>query len=98
MTDRETEDGIPERLGQKVNELDIDFSNFTFAGWIVVAATLASGLSVGWLILQNVGWRNAMDKGPALMIGVGGLATAIVTFFGMRLLFQTLGVPIVRKP
>lgn len=91
------EDGLPERIGRKVNELDIDFSRFTVAGWLVVLATVVSGIVAGWLAFENVPGRDATDKGPALLIGVGGLVTAIATFFGLRWILGRLGVRIIRE-
>ncbi|MEZ6062351.1 MAG: hypothetical protein R3C19_18570 [Planctomycetaceae bacterium] len=90
------DDGLAGRIGRKVNELDIDFSRFTVAGWLVVLATVGNGVLAGWLAFANVRGRNAMDNGPALLIGLSGLVAAILTFFGLRWILGRLGVRIVR--
>ncbi|MEZ6086774.1 MAG: hypothetical protein R3C05_01825 [Pirellulaceae bacterium] len=89
-------DGLPKRIGTTINEMDIDFSSFTIAGWIVVLATLTTGPLAGWWIYHAVPMRNAMDRGPALAAGVGGFVVSLVAFLSLRRLFRYFAIAIVK--
>jgi hypothetical protein len=91
------EDGLPEKLGRKVNELDIDFSRFTFAGWLVVLFTIGSGVAAGWIAYSNMPQVDGMSRGRALVLGLTGLVTAVVTFLLTRALFRLLGLHIIKS-
>ncbi|NND99188.1 MAG: hypothetical protein HKN47_17865 [Pirellulaceae bacterium] len=84
-----------ERIGRTINELDIDFHRFTLAGWSTVVASLTLGVVSGWSIYHVVPHRGPMDKGPALLCGVGGFVVAMTVFFAMRWVYSRFQIAIV---
>ena len=88
---------LPERIGRSINELDIDFSRFTLAGWIVSLASLSIGLIAAlaayWAVVEKI--RD--DKGPALVFGFVMIGTTVVTFLALRAILSVFGVPIIRQ-
>lgn len=95
MSSRE---GLPERLGKTVNELDIDFSRFTIVGWLMVIATLGLGVAVGWLLYGMMTPRGPMDRAPALVPPLAGFAVTVGTFLLFRAILQWAGLPVTKPP
>lgn len=88
---------LAERIGRTINELDIDFSRFTFAGWIVSAASLASGGIAAWVVYEAMPKRVGPDNGPALALGLTMIGATVVSFLALRWLSQRIGFPITRS-
>jgi hypothetical protein len=88
---------LTERIGRAINELDIDFSRFTIAGWLVSATSLVLGLLLGLAAYFATRGRIPADEGPALAYGVTMIATTVVAFLVQRALLSHFGVAIVRE-
>lgn len=90
------QDGLPERIGKTINELDIDFSRFTLVGWLLVLITTGLGVAVGWIIYEAMPQRGAMDRAPALVPPLAGFFVCVGTFLLFRFLLNRLGLPIIK--
>jgi len=84
------------RIGTSINELDIDFSRFTFAGWCVSLASLALGMTAALAAYWAVVARVRDDRGPALAFGLVMIGTTVVTFLSLRWVLSKLAIPILR--
>ena len=94
MTDERDE--FAARIGKTINELDIDFSRFTAAGWLLLAVTLGLGIAVGWTIYDVMPQRGPMDKAPALIPPAAGFFVCAGTFLLFRALLQRAGFPVTK--
>lgn len=87
---------LPERIGKTINQLDIDFSRFNFAGWCVSLASLSVGLLAAlaayWAVLDKI----PNDKGPALVFGLTMIGTTVALFIALRAILAKFAVPIVK--
>ena len=94
---KDSKEGLPERLGKATNELDINFGDFSFVGWLVSFASLgcgALGAWLGWSAMQNV---DGPTNGPALVLGLSMIGVTVVTFLVLRKIVEMLGFSILRK-
>ncbi|WP_425613620.1 hypothetical protein NA78x_003455 [Anatilimnocola sp. NA78] len=89
---------LPERLGRFVNELDIDFSRFTVAGWLTSVASLVLGLIIALAAYRSVVGKIQQDAGPALVFGLVMIGVTVLSFLVMRAMLAKLLIPIVRQP
>ncbi len=89
---------VAERIGRTVNELDIDFSSFTVAGWIVSCLSLVTGCAAGWFAWQAMPKRKGPDDGPALVLGLTMIGVTVGAFLILRWLSSKSGWPVVRPP
>lgn len=55
MTDKPD---IAQRIGTAINELDIDFSRFSFVGWIISLVSLSAGGGIAYLACNAMIKRN----------------------------------------
>lgn len=89
-------DGLPERVGKTINQLDIDFSSFTLAGWAVSVLSLALGLVLGllaWWITPN----DPSGKAKALAFGLTMIATTVLVFISVRWSLAQFDVSLVNR-
>ena len=88
---------LPDRIGKSINELDIDFSRFTAAGWILSLTSLSIGLVAALGAYWGVVEKIRDDRGPALVFGLVMIGTTVVTFLTLRAFLSLLGVSIIRQ-
>jgi len=88
---------LAERLGRTVNELDIDFSRFTLAGWLVSTLSLATGCVAAWVAYEAMPKRNGPDDGPPLVLGLSLIAATTLTFLALRWASHKAGFPVIRS-
>lgn len=88
--------GLPQPIGKVIKELDIDFSRFNFAGWVVSLVSLGLGLLMAVVAHWSVVGRMPHDKGPALVFGLAMLGTTVVIFLALRAILARFQVPIVK--
>ena len=79
-----------QRVGETINELDIDFSRFTPLGWLISLLSLGAGGAAGWFASQAV--PRKPDAGPALAFGVTMIAVTVVSFIAMRWMGDRVGI------
>lgn len=89
---------LPERLGKLVNELDIDFSRFTVAGWLTSFTSLGIGLAAALISYRAVVGKIQQDAGPALVFGLVMIGTTVACFLLLRAVLTKLSITIVRPP
>ena len=85
---------LAQRVGETINELDIDFSRFTPLGWLISAISLGVGGAAAWFASQAV--PRKPDGGPALAFGVTMIAVTVVLFIAMRWLGDRAGIASVK--
>jgi hypothetical protein len=95
MTQR---DKLPDRIGKALSALDIDFSRFTLAGWVVSLTSLAVGVLVGLTVYDAVPRLNVGNDGPALILGLSVIAATTITFLISRAILARLGISITKPP
>ena len=87
---------LAERLGRTVNELDIDFSSFTVAGWLVRVSSLVLGGSVAWSVYQLFPNPRGPDNGPALVLGLTMIGVTVTSFLVLRWFSNRMGFPVTK--
>jgi hypothetical protein len=87
---------LSERIGRALNALDIDFSRFTAAGWIVSLVSLAAGVLTGLTVYEAIPQFDAKDQGRALVLGISVIVATTVTFLVSKAILARLGIPIVK--
>jgi len=87
-------DDLAARLGRTINELDIDFSSFTVAGWLVSVSSLILGGSVAWSVYEAMPKRQGPDNGPALVLGLTMIGITVVSFLVLRWCSSRMGFPV----
>lgn len=90
------DDELSERIGRSINELDIDFSRFSVAGWGVSVVSLTLGLGAALAAYRAVRDKIRDDRGPALVFGLVMIGTTVIAFLLMRRALSRFGIPIVR--
>ena len=88
---------VPERIGKSINELDIDFSRFTLAGWCASLSSLSLGFFVALAAYWSVVGRIADDRGPALAFGLTMIGVTVVSFLILRAVLRMFGISIVKE-
>jgi regulator of RNase E activity RraB len=88
--------GIPERIGMATNELDIDFSRLTVAGWLTSTLSLATGGGCAYSAIRLVSKRNGLDLGTGLVFCFTMLGVTTVTFLVLRWFFARMGFSITK--
>ena len=91
------EPDLPERIGRAINQLDIDFSNFTLAGWGVSVASLAAGSAAAYGVCYAMIRRNGVNLAAGMVFCFTVIAVTTVTFLILRSLLRRMGVAIVKS-
>ena len=86
---------LAQRVGETINELDIDFSRLTPMGWLVSCVTLGAGGSSAWYASQVV--PRQPTGGPALAFGATMIAVTVLTFLVLRWLGDKVGLSSIKS-
>ncbi|WP_372718974.1 hypothetical protein [Novipirellula sp.] len=89
-------DDIAERIGRTINELDIDFSNFTLLGWMVSLMSLGIGGGAAYAACYPLVQRNGWDKAAGLVFCFTMIAVTTGSFLMLRWMFQHVGMSITK--
>ncbi len=81
---------LAQRVGETINELDIDFSRFTPLGWLISLLSLGMGGVSGWFASQIT--SSKPTAGPALAFGLTMIAVAVIAFIALRWLGDRAGI------
>ena len=87
---------LQDRIGKAINELNIDVSLFTWAGWFVSIASVSVGFLAAVAAYSAVAGRIAVNEGPALAFGVAMIGGTVIVFLTLRAVLSRFGVQIVR--
>ena len=101
MTPDDEDQSAPARFGRWINQLDIDFSRFTLAGWLVAIGSLVLGGLAGYgaySIVEPWAGRQAVDAGKAggLSFFIAMVVVTVFAFQGLRAVVRWSGGSIVR--
>lgn len=88
---------LAERIGRAINELDIDFSRLSPAGWIVSALAMGVGGGVAYALARVVVEHNGLGKGAGLVFCLTIIAVTTIMFLSLRWLLARCGIPITRR-
>ena len=87
---------IAERIATAINELDIDFSRFTVAGWVVSALSLCAGGGIAYLACNFMIKRNGLNLAAGMVFCFTMIAVTTSSFLVLRWIFDHIGVPITK--
>ena len=88
---------LAERIGRALNELDIDFSQFTFVGWIVSLISLSVGGGAAYLASSAMVRRNGLDKAAGLVFCFTVIGVSTVTFLFLRWIAKLVGLAVTKS-
>lgn len=88
---------IAERIGTTINELDIDFSRFTLAGWCVSLASLGLGGGAALLASYAIVRRNGLNLAAGMIFFVTMVATTTIIFIAFRWAMERAGFPVTKS-
>ena len=85
---------IADRIGMAINELDIDFSNFTLLGWMVSLMSLGIGGGAAYAACYLMVQRNGWDKAAGLVFCITMIAVTTGSFLTLRWMLRHVGMAI----
>lgn len=88
---------IVERIGNAINELDIDFGRFTIVGWFVSLSSLAVGGGVAYLACSAMIRRNGLNLAAGMFSCLTIIAVTTVVFLALRWSFGLAGFGITKS-
>ncbi|GAA4470803.1 hypothetical protein [Novipirellula rosea] len=90
-------DEIADRIGGAINELDIDFSNFTLLGWMVSLMSLGIGGGAAYAACYLMVQRNGWDKAAGLVFCFSMIAVTTCSFLMLRWMLRHVGMSITKQ-
>ncbi len=87
---------LAERIGRTFNELDIDFSRFTFVGWIASLVALSGGGGLAYWLANGMVRRNGLNLAAGMTFCFTMLVVTTLLFLMLRWIFHRMGLPITR--
>ena len=87
---------IAERIGTAINELDIDFSRLSLAGWLVSLLSLGLGGSLASLACNAMVQRNGLDVAAGMVFFVTMVAVTTSAFLALRWLLGLTGLAVTK--
>ena len=88
---------IAERIGTAINELDIDFSRLTAAGWLVSALSLGAGGGIAYSLCSLMINRNGLDLAAGMVFCFTMIAVTTVSFLMLRWMLHRIGLSITKS-
>lgn len=88
---------IAERIGTAINELDIDFSRLSIAGWIVSLLSLFAGGGIAYFAANAMIRRNGLDLAAGMVFCLTMIAVTTISFLALRWVGGRVGL-LVTKP
>lgn len=92
-----TKPDFAERIGSTINELDIDFSRFTFAGWCVSLASLGVGGGAAFLASFAMVRRNGLNLAAGMVFFATMVAVTTVLFLVLRGAIERAGFAVTKS-
>jgi hypothetical protein len=93
MTDKPD---IAERIGRTINELDIDFSQFSFVGWIVSLISLSVGGGAAYCVSNFMVRRNGLDVAAGLVFCFTITGVTTVALLALRWIVRLGGLSVTK--
>lgn len=88
---------IAERIGTAINELDIDFSRFSFVGWIVSVVSLGTGGGIAYLACYAMIQRNGLNLAAGMTFCLTMIAVTTIVFLALRWFSGLAGLTITKR-
>jgi regulator of RNase E activity RraB len=88
---------MTERIGTAINELDIDFSQFTLAGWLVSLLSLGAGGGVAYFVCSALIKRNGLNLAAGMTFCLAMIAVTTIAFLTLRWFFQVAGLTVTKS-
>jgi hypothetical protein len=83
---------IAERIGTAINELDIDFSRFTFVGWFTSLSSLGVGGGVAYFACNAMIRRSGLNLPAGMTFCLTMIAVTTIMFLALRWSFGLAGL------
>ncbi len=87
---------LADRIGASINELDIDFSRFSIAGWIVSVVSLSAGGGLAYLACNAMVQRNGLDVAAGMVFCVTMIAVTTAAFLALRAVAERVGLSVMK--
>jgi hypothetical protein len=88
---------LAERIGDAINELDIDFSRLSAAGWLVSALSLAAGGGIAYALCRLMIQRNGMDLAAGMVFCFTMIAVTTASFLILRWMLHRFGLSVTKS-
>jgi regulator of RNase E activity RraB len=88
---------IAERIGTAINELDIDFSRFTFVGWFTSLSSLGVGGGVAYLACNAMIRRSGLNLPAGMTFCLTMIAVTTIMFLALRWSFGLAGLAVTKS-
>ncbi len=89
---------LAERIGTAINELDIDFSRLTAAGWLVSVLSLGAGGGIAYFLCSLMIKRNGLDLAAGMVFCFTMIAVTTVSFLILRWMAHRIGLSVTKSP
>lgn len=87
-------DEVAERVGNTLNELDVDFSNLSWFGWATTITALAVGTATTWWMYLRLAGLRIDPKGVGLALFLTQVGVTTGVFLAVRWLGSLVGLAI----
>lgn len=88
---------IAERIGTAINELDIDFSRLTFAGWFTSLLSLSLGGGIAYFASSAMIRRNGLNAAAGMTFFLTIIAVTTMVFLLLRWAFGLGGLTVTKS-
>jgi regulator of RNase E activity RraB len=88
---------IAERIGTAINELDIDFSRFTFVGWFTSLSSLGVGGGVAYFACNAMIRRSGLNLPAGMTFCLTMIAVTTIMFLALRWSFGLAGLAVTKS-
>jgi hypothetical protein len=88
---------LAEKIGTAINELDIDFSQFTVAGWILSLLSLGTGGGAAYWAGSAMVKRNGLNLAAGITFCLTMIAVTTIVFLALRSFFGLAGLTVTKS-
>lgn len=90
--------GAEERIGNAINELDIDFSRFTIVGWFVSLLSFGVAGGIAYFVCSAMVRRNGLNLAAGMTFALILIGGTTVLFLALRWCFGLAGLSVTTPP
>ncbi len=88
---------LAERIGTAINQLDIDFSRLTVAGWLVSLLSFGVGGAAAYFACTAVMGRKGLNLAAGMTFCVTMIAVTTILFLALRRLLSLAGLRVTKS-